>query len=186
MSRDINAAIMDGRMSARSGASIIDIPRSYGKDCAEAWVQGYEVEAETVRMGGFDPNQARDEDGRWSDATVVQDIDRPDVNGTAPKMAPVRDRIDVALSGIVPVLRVSTDDNIMSSVSVRGSLDPRDEWANGIEENSRHFRFSIVPQKGARYYTEGDDKVTVELATVHGKLGRAKKFRKRTTTIDKA
>jgi len=116
----------------------------------------------------------------------VNDIDRPDVNGTAPKMAAVRDRIDAALFGLVPVLRVSTDDNLMSSVSVRGSLDPRDEWQNGIEYNSRHFRFSIVPQKGARYYTEGDDKVTVELPTLDGKLWRAKKFRKRTTTIDKA
>lgn len=118
--------------------------------------------------------------------TVVHDIDRPDVGGVPPKMQAIRDEVAEALEGLAPVLRITTNDNLMSSVSVWGSLDEKETWTNSIYENSRHFRFAIVPQKGRRYYQEADEKITVELGSSHYKLYQAKPFRKGTTTVDKA
>ena len=115
---------------------------------------------------------------------MIEDIDRPDIGNTPAKMIGVADEMRTALDGItLDCLKVTTDDNIMSSVDIRGSLDPRDSWANGIFMNSRWFMFSIVPAKGARYYDpETETKVTVALDNC-GKVG---KFRKGTTTPAKA
>ena len=112
--------------------------------------------------------------------SVVNDIDRPDVGGVAPKMASVAAEVEAALSGLAPVLRVNTDDNLCSSVWVCGSLDPRESWVNGIFENSRGFRFMLTAPGGARYYSGGP--VTVKLAYQHYKLP---KFRKYTGPVDK-
>jgi hypothetical protein len=79
-----------------------------------------------------------------------------------------------------PYLRISTDDNLMSSLWVSGSFDAPETWANGIYENSRGFRFVITPHKGKRYYVAGEP-VTVEL--VRGK--RIAPFRTYTGTPDK-
>jgi len=115
----------------------------------------------------------------------VQDIDRPDVHGTPPKMQEICNQVAEALEGIAPVLKVRTDDNFCSSVDVTGSLDPRDAWPMNILQNSRHFRFSLEPPKGARYW-QGGDKVTIELQGAHYEMTDAHPFRKSTTTIPKA
>ena len=107
--------------------------------------------------------------------TVVHDVDRPDVNGVAPKMQGIRDMIAQELDGLVPVLNVKTDDNLMSSVTVSGTFDAKEDWANGIYENSRYFRFAVVPPKGARYY-DGGDKVTLELWSKSYKLPKSRKY----------
>lgn len=112
---------------------------------------------------------------------VVHDIDRPDVGGVPPKMQAIAEQVKEALAGLVPYLTVGTNDNLMSSVSIRGSFDARETWTNGIWENSRNFRFSIVPMNGKRYYDAADDKVTVELE--QGR--RVGKFRKSTATVAK-
>jgi len=117
---------------------------------------------------------------------VIEDIGRPDIGNTPAKMLGIGVAMQVAIDGItLDCLNVTSDDNIMSSVWVRGSFDPRDSWANGIFMNSRWFMFSIVPAKGARYYdSETEIKVTVELDNVSHKISR--KFRKSTTTSTKA
>lgn len=117
---------------------------------------------------------------------MIQDISRPDVNGNAPKMQDVKVLAETTFGqelrySDVPELHVSTDDNLMSSVTIRGSYDAKTEWKNGIYYNSRHFRFSITPAKGKRYFTPGE-KVTVELETCYENL----KFRKGTCTPEKA
>ncbi len=97
---------------------------------------------------------------------IVQDLDRPDVKGQAPKMQGVKDTVTENLSHIIqvlPFLHIITDDNIMSSVTVKGSLDPRETWSNGIWQNSRHFMFSVTPMNGRRYHDPTDPKVTVKL-----------------------
>lgn len=111
----------------------------------------------------------------------IQSVDRPDVNGVAPKMQAIADKAREKVDGLVPFMRVSTDDNIMSSVSVRGSFDGPESWSNKIFENSRYFRFSIVPAKGARYYEGGN--VKVELSVKSHKIDR--KFRAYTGAPDK-
>ncbi len=115
--------------------------------------------------------------------TMVQDIDRPDVNGVAPKMQAIGDRVSKALLGACPVLRVNTNDNIMSSVWIKGAMDERDQWANGIFENGLYFSIAITPVKGTRYYVEGE-RVTLYLSHCSHKLPNAK-LRKYTATPDK-
>ena len=70
---------------------------------------------------------------------IVYDIDRPDVNGVPPKMQAIRDQVAEALEGFVPVLSVKTDDNLCSSVIVRGAFNPKEEWYNGIFQNGLYF-----------------------------------------------
>ena len=116
---------------------------------------------------------------------VVQDVDRPDVNGTPPKMLAICDAIREATLAITPVIKVSTNDNIMSSVKVTGSFDPRDTWQNGIYENSCFYRFLITPQKGKRYYDTTDEKVTIELASSNASYLIDHKHRKYTGPVDR-
>jgi hypothetical protein len=114
--------------------------------------------------------------------TVVNDVHRPDVGGIPPKMQGVRDAADKQLAGCAPVIRSQTDDNLMSSVWIVGSLDPRETWINGIWQNSRYFRFMLSPAGGQRYYEAGG-RVEVELTQRHFGLPN---FRKSTTTAEKA
>lgn len=114
---------------------------------------------------------------------MIHDIDRPDVDGTAPKMQEIADKVEGELVGLAPYLNVGTDDNIMSSVYITGSYDKPEDWTNDIYYNSRHFRFSIVPMSGKRYYDPADKKVTVVLEQKHYKI--EKKFRKYTGPVDK-
>ena len=90
---------------------------------------------------------------------VVTDIDFDET--ATPRMQAIRDQLAKALDGLCPVMGIKTDDNIMSSVIISGSLDPREEWANGIYENSRYFRL-MLSSKGSRYYEEGNQ-IVVEL-----------------------
>jgi len=111
---------------------------------------------------------------------MVYDIHRPDVNGVRPKMEPLVSLFDNPDEARIPFYRVKTDDNIMSSIAITGSFDPVESWVNRIYENSRCFRFTVKPEKGKRYYTEGES-VTVELLTFDYKLKELdgfKKFRK--------
>lgn len=122
-------------------------------------------------------------------SNCVQDTDRPDVDGVKPKMQAIRDACASVLfkADLVPSLSIHTDDNIMSSVTIKGTFDPPNEWKNGIEYNSRHFRFVIVPMEGMRYYNtlfpdKDDSKVTVELEHCQSNLSV---FRKYTATPEK-
>lgn len=111
---------------------------------------------------------------------VVQDVDRPDINGVYPKMFPICEQVKQTLVP-TPHMNIYTNDNIMSSVMIVGSLDARENWINGIYENSRYFRFDIKPMNGKRYYDVTDDKVTVELTCKY----TLSKFRKYTGPVNK-
>lgn len=97
-----------------------------------------------------------------------------------PRMQAIADQLTQAISGLTPHLVVRCDDNLMSNVTLRGSLDPKDAWTNGIWENSRYFRFDIEPAKGQRYYAGGEVEVALEQS--YG----VPKFRRSTTTPEKA
>lgn len=111
---------------------------------------------------------------------VVTDVDRPDVGGVRPKMQVIRDRCAEQLGGIVPYLTVSTDDNLCSSVTIRGTFDQ--DWTNGIFQNGLYFIISIDPERGKRYYADGE-KVTVSMNSMNYKL--EKKLRKYTGPVDR-
>lgn len=110
---------------------------------------------------------------------MVNDIHRPDVKGTPPKMQVLADELDRLITGTFPFSRIKCDDNIMSSITIWLSLTPRDKWPNGILENSKYCLFQISPANGNRYYTADDEKVTVKLIAGTGR------FRKYTGTFDK-
>lgn len=81
-------------------------------------------------------------------------------------MKSVADRI-IELSGDIqlPVFNVFADDNIASSVVVRGTFDPKNGWENGLFQNSRYFIFFIRLAKNYRWndmYHEGDN-ITIKL-----------------------
>jgi hypothetical protein len=86
---------------------------------------------------------------------IVNDIDRPDVNGVKPKMQEICDLAKKELAGIVPYLNITTDDNLCSNVSIQGSFDPKDSWENGIFHNGRYFIIFIHAEK-KRYYVPGE------------------------------
>ena len=113
---------------------------------------------------------------------VVHDINRPDVAGVAPKMLAICEAARLALAGVAPYLSITTDDNLMSSVTIRGSFDARETWTNNIFHNSRYFIGSIVPMEGRRYYNPSDQKVTIEFSSLDSRMS---KFRKYTGPIDK-
>ncbi len=103
--------------------------------------------------------------------TVIHDIDRP------PKMLKVKEAIEEALKEAAPEINVTTDDNIMSSVTIRGSFDPKTLWQGGIFHNSRFFIISVVPEKGKRYYEDTDTKVEVHMtAQSHKVKGKLRKY----------
>lgn len=84
----------------------------------------------------------------------------------------------------LPFAAFETGDNLMSSCHLRGSLDAKPDWLNGIFYNSRYFHFMISPALGRRYYDPAtDSRVTVEMLT-KGVSGPA--FRKYTGTPEKA
>ena len=121
---------------------------------------------------------------------MVQDVDRPDVQGVAPKMQAICVEVREAFEAMdrkPPFLRIKTDDNFLSNVCIQGSLDPREDWQNGIWENSHGFRFSIVPmkvnKKTLRYYDESQPKVCVSLQ--HEPWRLEKRFRTYTGPVDK-
>jgi hypothetical protein len=86
---------------------------------------------------------------------VVQDVDRPDVGGVQPKMIGLCNQFREALVGTVPYLWLRTNDNLGSSILIVGSFQPKDQWVNGIIENSSYFKLLVHP-KGKKYYEQGD------------------------------
>lgn len=94
----------------------------------------------------------------------MQDVDRPDVKGNPPKMARIHEMVRTALVGHCNLgyVNVTCDDNLCSTVWVRGSFDAKETWSNGIIENSRYFLVSLSCAN--RYYTEGD-KVILQFST---------------------
>ena len=112
---------------------------------------------------------------------VIHDVDRPDVNGVAPKMQAIADQAKETLKGLLPHLQIVATDNLGSSVTFRGSFDPKEEWSNKIFMNSKHFIIHFFLAKGKRYYEEGD-KVKIEFSTGSD----VSNFRGSTTTPEKA
>lgn len=104
------------------------------------------------------------------------------------RMQKIADQYREALQKLeLPHLVVSTNDNIMSSVSISVSLDPREKWSNGIFENSRYFQFLIFPgaSEKQRWYHEGDP-VRMELLSKGYRSDQIKNLRKYTGPVEKA
>lgn len=120
---------------------------------------------------------------------VIQDVDRPDVNGIPPKMAALAEQMKESLEKTslvkmeLAVYTVTVDDNIMSNVSLRFAYEPRDQWTNGIFHNANYVLASLTPMKGKRYYEPTDPHITVE---VDGHGLKDASFRKYTGPADKA
>jgi hypothetical protein len=116
-------------------------------------------------------------------AESVQSVDRPDVNGTPAKMAAICEAVIAALAGCqAGWSKVTASDNIMSGVTIRGTVEPKDQWSNGIFHNAHYWIFHVFPMKGKRYYDPADPKVTVELGNSGIGMG---KFRKYTGPVEK-
>lgn len=113
----------------------------------------------------------------------VQDLDRPDVNGTPAKMLAIKELAAKELAGLLPHMVITVDDNIMSNVGLRGTKEPKEQWTNGIFHNATYFIAAIVPMDGKRHYDPADPKVTVEVNSVGSRS--MPKFRKYTASPDK-
>jgi len=113
---------------------------------------------------------------------IVHDVDRPDVGGVPPKMKAVCEEVKAALEELgLPDLKVTTDDNLGSSVLINGSWTAKPN--GGIWQNGLYFQVWINPPKGKRYYEEGE-KVTLELSHCSYKLA-VSKLRKYTGPVHK-
>ncbi len=93
---------------------------------------------------------------------VIQDIDRPDTNGVQPKMYAIESLAFQELytdpetfADLLPSLHIECSDNLLSSVIITGSFDPRQSWSGGYWENSHYFQFFITAKDGKRYYSLG-------------------------------
>lgn len=111
---------------------------------------------------------------------VVRDLSRPDVNGTPPKMKAIGEATETALTGLFGHMVITTNDNIMSSVTIHATKEPKNNWKYGIFHNATYVVARIIP-KGKRYYTEGEP-VTVEVISSTFPT----KFRKYTGAPEKA
>ncbi len=94
---------------------------------------------------------------------VVHDIDRPDVGGVPPKMAAIAELLKAETAGLMGWLRIGCDDNLMSSVFLRASIEVEADWPYHIWHNSHGVILSILPANGRRYYDPADQAVTLEL-----------------------
>lgn len=111
---------------------------------------------------------------------VVQDVDRLDKDGKPPRMKAIREQLEQALAGLLPYVRYKCDDNLCSNVTVWASFDPKEQWNNGIMENSHYFIASI--HSTSRWYESTDEKVTVEMYSCYRPK---KKFRRYTASVEK-
>jgi len=94
----------------------------------------------------------------------------------------IRDQA-AAIEGSTPYLRITTDDNLQSSVVIHGSFEDPEVWTNGIFHNSNWFIIFITPPGNERYYDpERHQKLTLEMSACSYNL---KKLRKYTGPIDK-
>ncbi len=106
---------------------------------------------------------------------VVNDVDRPDVNGVPAKMLAIETALKTELEGSVPYLTIKASDNLMSNITIHGSMESKDAWQYNIFQNSTYFMFYISPEKGKRYYTEGEN-VSVEIISKKSDLGNFRKY----------
>jgi hypothetical protein len=102
---------------------------------------------------------------------MVQDINRPDINGVPPKMQSIADLVN-AIPTKTPHFVVGVDDNLLSNVTIWGALDTKDQWYNGIFYNGKYFIVSIFPKTG-RYYNPGDN---VTLSLTSSRVGKLRKY----------
>lgn len=109
---------------------------------------------------------------------IVQDIARPDVNGAPPKMKAIAEII-LNIPHNIPHLSITCNDNLMSSIIIRGNFTPKDKWINNVYENGNYFILRIIPHN-ARYYHPDDSKITIESIITKGN-----KFRKYTGPVEK-
>lgn len=88
--------------------------------------------------------------------------------------------INNTMAVLLPVFKARDDSprGLGSSIVIWGSADRKENWPNGIFENSRGFKLIIHVAGGKRFYEAGD-KLTVDQLT--GTLGGFK-FRKYTGT----
>lgn len=100
----------------------------------------------------------------------------------AVKIAKIHVDAAVLLEDIVPFLSIRSSDFIMSNIGIHGTLEPKEEWSNGIFHNARYFIFHVSPEKGRRYFEESDTNVCVELLSSGINMP---KFRKYTGPIAK-
>lgn len=115
-----------------------------------------------------------------NDPSGVNDVDRPDINNP-PKMAAIKDQAKLLLNGSVPYLHFLCDDNLMSNVTIRGALEPKEKWSSGIFHNASYFILHIEPMNGKRYYNPADPSITVEVISCNN----MPKFRKYTGPVEK-
>lgn len=114
---------------------------------------------------------------------AVHDVDRPDVGGVPPKMQAIKELVVKELTGLLPFLSVTCDDNITSNITIRGTKEPKEQWANGIFHNATYFIGAIGPMNEKRYYDPADPKVTVGVGSVGSR--DLPKFRKYTASPEK-
>lgn len=114
---------------------------------------------------------------------TIQDIDRPNIREILPKMQSICNDCKQKLRNITPILGITTNDNLMSSVTIRGTFDHSSNWYNNIFHNGMYFILHITPEKGKRYYSEGEKVTLEEIGTSH-KL-KSSKVRKYTATPEK-
>lgn len=101
---------------------------------------------------------------------------------TAKKMGTIAEAMEKSIPVTLPYKSVKVEDGICSSVTVYGSLQKKEDWANGIFHNSPYFIIHIFPKGGKRFYEDGDE-VTVELTSKSFKLPKMRKY---TGTTEKA
>jgi hypothetical protein len=114
---------------------------------------------------------------------MVQSIDRPDVGGVKPKMEPMAERVTASIVGPMQWMHVEVDDNIMSSITIRATVEAKADWPMNIMHNARYVIVSIVPMDGKRYYDPADPHVTVKLTSKGSKVKA--KLRQYTGPIEK-
>jgi len=114
---------------------------------------------------------------------VVQSIDRPDVGGVPPKMLAISDQAKAAVNGLLPWMTWEVDDNIMSNICLRATVEDKANWPMNIMHNARYVIVSITPMDGKRYYDPADASVTLSLTSKGSKVKT--KLRKYTGPVDK-
>jgi hypothetical protein len=96
------------------------------------------------------------------------------------KMSDVVDALKTEIQKLFPnsFLQVSKDSNLMDSLSIRFSIEPKSEWKNGIFHNAQYI-ILMIDEKGKRYET-GQGPYQVEVLSSQLPI----KFRKKTGTLD--
>lgn len=97
------------------------------------------------------------------------------------KMQHIADAVRSAIDGILPYIRITVDDDLLSNVGINTACQPKEAWVNGIFHNSEYTIIMISSANGKQYYDGGD--VTLELTSKSHKIGQ--KLRKYTGSVEK-